>query len=96
MHAGNPWELARPIRHEIKFGGSCVKGTWKPGFVVYARAYDNPIPGWKTRNCGNLRLWDALPAEELDLDVRTPHPTHTTVHCCCVCLLQFQHRGCSQ
>jgi hypothetical protein len=69
VHAGNPWELARPIRHEIKFGGSCIKGNWKPGYVVYARAYDNPIPGWKTRNCGNLRLWDAVPINELDLQV---------------------------
>lgn len=66
--AGNPWELAKPIYHTVKFGGSCIKGTWKPKFTVKARAYDNPIPGWKTRNCGNLRLWDAVPEAELDLD----------------------------
>lgn len=65
---GNPWELAKPIYHTVKFGGSCIKGTWKPKFSVKARAYDNPIPGWKTRNCGNLRLWDAVPEAELDLD----------------------------
>jgi glycogen phosphorylase len=68
VHAGNPWEMKRPILHPIKFGGSCIKQNWKPAFTVYAQAYDNPIPGWKTRNCGNLRLWDALPANELDLD----------------------------
>lgn len=67
-YAGNPWELAKPIYHTVKFGGSCIKGSWKPKFTVKARAYDNPIPGWKTRNCGNLRLWDAVPEEELDLD----------------------------
>lgn len=66
--AGNPWELAKPIYHTVKFGGSCIKGNWKPKFTVKARAYDNPIPGWKTRNCGNLRLWDAIPEAELDLD----------------------------
>ena len=34
---------------------------------VYAQAYDNPIPGFKTPTVGNLRLWDALPVTEFDL-----------------------------
>jgi glucan phosphorylase len=42
-------------------------GVWTPSWSVQARAYDCPIPGWKTDNCGNLRLWDALPAADLDL-----------------------------
>jgi starch phosphorylase len=34
---------------------------------VYAVAYDNPIPGWKTENAINLRLWAGEPVEEFDL-----------------------------
>lgn len=33
-----------------------------------AKAYDNPIPGYGTATVGNLRLWEALPVTELDLD----------------------------
>lgn len=35
---------------------------------VIAKAYDNPIPGYGTATVGNLRLWEALPTTELDLD----------------------------
>ena len=35
---------------------------------VIAKAYDNPIPGYKTNTVGNLRLWEALPLHEFDLD----------------------------
>lgn len=35
---------------------------------VTAVAYDNPIPGFDTRNCINLRLWAAKPAKEFDLE----------------------------
>lgn len=53
----------------MSFGGTVSKaGEWEPAFAVTARAYDCPIPGWKTDNCGNLRLWDALPADEIDID----------------------------
>ncbi len=31
-------------------------------------AYDNPIPGFGTRNCINLRLWAAKPSREFDLE----------------------------
>lgn len=34
---------------------------------VWAVAYDNPIPGFRTPTCSNLRLWDAQPLEEFDL-----------------------------
>lgn len=33
-----------------------------------AVAYDTPIPGFKTRNCINLRLWAAKPSREFDLE----------------------------
>jgi hypothetical protein len=35
---------------------------------VTAVAYDTPIPGFKTRNCINLRLWAAKPSREFDLE----------------------------
>jgi hypothetical protein len=34
---------------------------------VWAVAYDNPIPGFRTPTCSNLRLWDAQPLDEFDL-----------------------------
>jgi starch phosphorylase len=66
--AGNPWEQRRSVKFPVNFGGSVEDGKWTPAFAVTAQAYDCPIPGWKTENCGNLRLWDALPAQELDLN----------------------------
>lgn len=41
---------------------------WNAGEQVTAVAYDNPIPGFKTRNCINLRLWAAKPSREFDLE----------------------------
>ena len=35
---------------------------------VSAVAYDNPIPGFKTDNTINLRLWAAKPDKEFDLE----------------------------
>ena len=35
---------------------------------MVAQAYDNPIPGYDTTTTTNLRLWDALPLTEFDLD----------------------------
>ena len=37
-------------------------------YNVQAMAYDNPVPGYGTYNCINLRLWRALPAKEVDFD----------------------------
>ena len=34
---------------------------WNAGEQVTAVAYDNPIPGFRTRNCINLRLLAAKP-----------------------------------
>lgn len=58
----------RQIKYPVKFGGTVIKGKWTPKFQVIAQAYDNPIPGWKTENSTNLRLWDALPENEFNLD----------------------------
>jgi glucan phosphorylase len=35
---------------------------------VYAQAYDNPVPGFETKTVGNLRLFEALPETELDME----------------------------
>ena len=35
---------------------------------MYAQAYDNPIPGYGTKNVANLRLFEATPVTEFDLD----------------------------
>ncbi|GFR48003.1 hypothetical protein Agub_g9829 [Astrephomene gubernaculifera] len=74
---GNPWEIERHIvQYPIKFYGhvSVVQDDgkqifrWNAGETVTAVAYDNPIPGFGTRNCINLRLWAAKPAKEFDLE----------------------------
>ncbi len=40
-----------------------------PGVLqVYAQAYDNPIPGFETKTVGNLRLFEALPETELNME----------------------------
>ena len=67
---GNPWEVKREgVTVPVGFYGSVdpATGTWSPAEVVTAQAYDVPIPGCATPTVGNLRLWDALPASELDL-----------------------------
>ncbi|GAX74311.1 hypothetical protein CEUSTIGMA_g1760.t1 [Chlamydomonas eustigma] len=74
---GNPWEIERLIvSYPIKFYGHVSAATedgrqvfkWAAGEQVTAAAYDNPIPGFGTRNCINLRLWAAKPSKEFDLE----------------------------
>ncbi|GAB4814799.1 hypothetical protein N2152v2_001845 [Parachlorella kessleri] len=66
---GNPWEIRRPQVHfKVGFYGKAEGGKWSPAEEVIAEAYDVPIPGYGTKTVGNLRLWDALPVEELDLE----------------------------
>lgn len=36
-------------------------------YKVEAVAYDNPIPGYGTRNTINLRLWAAKPSDQQDM-----------------------------
>ncbi|PNH06165.1 Glycogen phosphorylase 1 [Tetrabaena socialis] len=49
-------------------GRSIPPGAFRPAAPVTAVAYDNPIPGFGTRNCINLRLWAAKPGKEFDLE----------------------------
>eukprot|EP00727_Mastigamoeba_balamuthi_P010462 m51a1_g6038 putative glycogen phosphorylase 1 (951) ;mRNA; r:156647-160432 len=78
LRAGNPWEICRrDITPEVRFGGHVVQTRggdgitryrWEGGHTVKALAYDTPVPGYRTMNTLNLRLWSALPATEFDLD----------------------------
>ena len=56
---GNPWEVERlDVTYPIRFYGevSCR-----------AVAYDNPVPGWGTKNTIPLRLWAARPDVQFDI-----------------------------
>ena len=59
LEVGNPWEVKRTTAHKVHFYGKVVDGKWVPGQTINAVAYDSPIPGYKTKNCISLRLWDA-------------------------------------
>mmetsp|Transcript_13763 Transcript_13763/g.28238 ORF Transcript_13763/g.28238 Transcript_13763/m.28238 type:complete len:880 (-) Transcript_13763:992-3631(-) len=70
---GNPWEIERlDVTYPVRFYGHVEyvdgKFQWSGGEVVRAVAYDTPIPGYDTYNTLNLRLWNAGPAKEFDLD----------------------------
>lgn len=74
LELGNPWEIPRlDISYPIKFFGEIVEGSdgkkqWVHGEDIKAVAYDVPIPGYKTKNTINLRLWSTtVPAEKFDL-----------------------------
>ncbi|MED6130615.1 hypothetical protein PIB30_002736 [Stylosanthes scabra] len=77
LNFGNPWEIARiHVTYEVKFYGTVEEvemngdkqKIWIPGETVEAVAYDNPIPGYGTRNTINLRLWAAKPSSKFDLE----------------------------
>jgi starch phosphorylase len=75
---GNPWEIERfEIQIPIDFYGHVEhytddqgirKSKWIPGERVLAIAYDFPVPGYKTDNVNNLRLWSAHPTTEFDFE----------------------------
>jgi glycogen phosphorylase len=75
---GNPWELERmdviyPVKfyghvHEIERPDGSKKVVWEGGEEVLAVAYDSPIPGYRTFNTLNIRLWSAKPSREFDLE----------------------------
>ena len=74
---GNPWEIPRlEIQIPVDFYGAVntvvdektgkTKKQWSGGERVLAVAYDFPIPGFKTQNVNNLRLWSSQPTTEFD------------------------------
>lgn len=77
LNFGNPWEIERVhVSYPVKFYGAVeeegIEGqtlkVWIPGETVEAVAYDNPIPGYGTRNAINLRLWAAKPSGQYDME----------------------------
>ncbi|CDO95784.1 unnamed protein product [Kluyveromyces dobzhanskii CBS 2104] len=75
----NPWEIERSeIQVPINFygyvdrsgsesGDSTLSASkWIGGERVIAVPYDMPIPGFKTENVNNLRMWSARPTTEFD------------------------------
>lgn len=75
----NPWEVPRlDVIYEVRFYGSIErmiiddKGTtkysWIGGETVEAVAYDMPIPGFRTKNTVNIRLWSSKPKKEFDIE----------------------------
>jgi len=77
LKEGNPWEVTRlDIRFPVRFGGETLTfkdadgkphSVWEGGEVVIAVAHDTPIPGYRTTNTLNLRLWSSEPTHEFDL-----------------------------
>lgn len=68
----NPFEIPRnDVRYPVRFYGQVEKQGdkhyWWGGQEVQAMAYDVPIPGWKTKNVNNIRLWSAKPIQGFDL-----------------------------
>ena len=73
MDRGNPWEIERiDINVQIKFYGNVRKdgqvAVWENTQNVVARAFDNPIPGYDTRNTIGLRLWRSIPNNAFDFN----------------------------
>ncbi|KAK9268074.1 hypothetical protein L1049_010513 [Liquidambar formosana] len=77
LNFGNPWEIERVhVSYAVKFYGNVEEEilngekckVWIPGETVEAVAYDNPIPGYGTRNTVNLRLWAAKPSGQHDME----------------------------
>ncbi|KAI8391314.1 glycosyl transferase [Radiomyces spectabilis] len=72
----NPWEFPRTdILYDVQFYGYVAtkmndKGesrlSWEGGEKVQAMAYDVPIPGFATKSCGNIRLWQSKPKNSFD------------------------------
>ncbi|KAK4711139.1 hypothetical protein R3W88_005652 [Solanum pinnatisectum] len=80
LNFGNPWEIERVhVSYPVKFYGTVEEEVlngkkckiWIPGESVEAVAYDNPIPGYGTRNAINLRLWAAKPSDQYDMESYT-------------------------
>lgn len=56
----------REVKTYTEQGSNQTKYKWVGGSIIQACAYDNPIPGFDTYNCINLRLWKATPSREFD------------------------------
>ncbi|CAI4905964.1 CKB_collapsed_G0056840.mRNA.1.CDS.1 [Saccharomyces cerevisiae] len=77
LNSGNPWEIERnEVQIPVTFYGyvdrpeggktTLSASQWIGGERVLAVAYDFPVPGFKTSNVNNVRLWQARPTTEFD------------------------------
>ncbi|KAA0057014.1 glycogen phosphorylase 1-like [Cucumis melo var. makuwa] len=72
LNFGNPWEIERvhvtyPVKVYMGISQNymiCLSQL----FQIEAVAYDNPIPGYGTRNTITLRLWAAKPSNQHDME----------------------------
>ena len=78
LNQANPWEIERSdIKYPVRFHGYVIKkkvngkeiSDWQGGETVYAKPYDNPIPGYNTFNSINLRLFKSTPTNEFDFAI---------------------------
>lgn len=66
---GNPWEFRRvDVKYPVRFYGEAYNNNWTGGEIIIAVANDYPIPGYKTKNVINLRLWSSEPSSDFDLE----------------------------
>lgn len=85
------------LHFTVRFGGTVEAAPgggkrWVGGETVEAVAYDQPIPGFKTRNCISLRLWNSeVSADQFDLEAhnasnyaRSVGPATTAFELCAV------------
>ncbi|KAM0788793.1 hypothetical protein ACM66B_002882 [Microbotryomycetes sp. NB124-2] len=69
----NAFELPRLDNAvEVKLYGEAVRyedgrGRWTGGFDVLAVPYDMPIPGYRTDNANNIRLWSSRAKQSFNL-----------------------------
>jgi len=77
LNYGSPWEIERlDVSYPIGFYGTCKEveengkkvWKWEPGEEMLAVAYDYPIPGFKTFNTLNIRLWSSKPSSQFNLE----------------------------
>ena len=69
----HPWEFPRPeAAYTIGFKGHVAvqdgREVWFPGETVTASAHDTPVVGWQGRWANTLRLWEAKPTTQFDLE----------------------------
>ncbi|KAJ1962176.1 Non-essential glycogen phosphorylase, partial [Dipsacomyces acuminosporus] len=76
LDSPNPWEFPRPdVTYPVKFYGHLVRDSedqrrykWESNVVYDAMAFDVPVPGYGTKNVGNIRLWSCKTNHLFDLN----------------------------
>jgi starch phosphorylase len=76
LRHGNPWELVRPQRYPVKFGGRVERFRdddgrervrWVPKSTIYGIAHDTPVTGYGVVTVNVLRLWRSEAHQSFDL-----------------------------